>query len=605
MSRAVNRASPGNRILTESLPPSGDKRRALISVSNKAGVVDFARGLAERGFEIVSTGGTARALAEAGLAVTEVANVTSHPEMMDGRVKTLHPAVHAGILCRRDREDDTREMERAGYFPIDLVAVNLYPFGETVARGADRDRIVEEIDVGGPTLLRAAAKAHRDVWPVPDPAYYSRVLEALDAPGAARLRVELARRTFAHLSEYDSAIAEWFAERSEADADGAAPESGPASEKAASEPAVSGPDLALPPELDLRLSGGIHLRYGENPDQPAAFYPEAVGAGAPFEQLHGKALSYNNLLDLDGALFSLSPFAGYHGPAVCIVKHATPCGIAIGDTVADAYSKALRTDSESAFGSVVAVNTVVDEECARLMSKLFIECIAARGYASQALDLLSRKKNLRLLVHGDRSRVRSGRPDSASRLSLRSVWGGVLAQRGSVPPGFDPASTERSASDAPTAKRRNLSAGENGSPEGNVTSTESSYGWEVMSVRPPSPREELDLRFAWSAVYGVKSNAILIAGRGASLGIGGGQTSRVESARAAVERARRAGLDLTGSVLASDGFFPFRDGVDAAAAVGVTAIVQPGGSKRDGEVSAAADEHGIAMVRTGRRLFRH
>lgn len=548
---------------------SGDPfrvRSALLSVSDKSGVKRFAKGLAVMGYELYSTEGTARVLREAGLPVSDVSQLTGSPEMLGGRVKTLHPAVHAGILWRRDREDDREEMAGAGYRPIDVVAVNLYPFHETAAReGATRRETIEQIDVGGATLLRAAAKAHEHVWVVPDPAFYERVLARLAAAEAgggeepgSELRGELASAAFARLAEYDRAIAVYLGGRP-------------------SEPQQSATETettlgSLPATLYRSYLLRQPMRYGENPDQRAAFYmetggsPSADSCRAPYEQLHGKALSYNNLLDLDGALTSLSPFAGSHRAAVCIVKHATPCGVAVAGSVAGAYAKALAADRESAFGAAVAVNARVDGESARLMSEIFLECLVAESFSDEALTILRRKKNLRLLVR----RWPDERADFGDDLLLRSVKGGVLVQSPHAPPRF-----------------------------------ETEPAWRVVTRRAPSPQEESDLRFAWAAVYGVKSNAMLIAKDGAAVGIGGGQTSRVESARTAVGRARRAGLDLSGAVLASDGFLPFRDGVDQVAAEGVAAIVQPGGSVRDQEVRRAADEHGMAMALTGRRLFRH
>jgi len=546
-------------------------KRALLSVSDKNGLVDFARGLAERGWELVSTGGTALALREAGLAVKDVSEITGHPEMMDGRVKTLHPAVHAGILYRRDREDDLAAMAAQGYGPIDLVAVNLYPFRETIARGGVGVKdAMGKVDIGGPTMIRAAAKNHRGVWVVVDPADYATVLAALDGEGdEALLRRRLAAKVFRHISAYDAAVAAYLEEGTGAD--------------------------RLPEDLPLGLRRIQTLRYGENPDQAASFYGFGPASGlAALEQLHGKELSYNNLLDLDGSLLCLSPFAFSPRPAVCIVKHTTPCGLAVGDTLAQAYEKALRCDPVSAFGSVIAVNRTVDADTAALMAQLFIECIVAPGFEPDALETLTAKKNIRLLTYpghagpldfepgagwwaGAEEAVRAPARFVAAhgRLPhgrvLRSVYGGMLAQTPPAPPFY-------------------------GVEDG---------AWKVVTRRAPTAQELDDLRFAWAAVFGVKSNAILLAGGGATLGIGAGQMSRVDSSRIAVRKAEDAKLDLAGSVLASDAFFPFRDGVDAAAQAGVKAIVQPGGSVRDEEVITAADEHGIAMVFTGRRLFRH
>jgi phosphoribosylaminoimidazolecarboxamide formyltransferase/IMP cyclohydrolase len=561
------------------------KRRALLSVSDKTGVEGFAKALVDAGWEILSTGGTARAIREAGVPVTDVADVTGHPEMMDGRVKTLHPAIHAGLLARRARADDMASLAEHGYGPIDLVAVNLYPFRETVARGdVAVSEAMEKVDIGGPTMIRAAAKSHGDVWVVVDPEDYERVREGLasadvaDDGGASTLRRELAVKVFRHICEYDAAVADYLAEQvasgNSEDADG------------------EGPARTL--SFDLELVQG--LRYGENPDQNAAFYrwPGREDGLSGLEQLHGKELSYNNLLDLDGALLSLAPFAYSPKPAVCVVKHTTPCGLAVGDTVSEAYGRALATDGVSAFGSVISVNRKIDAAAAEAMSSLFIEGIVAPGFEEGALEILTRKKNVRLLVSGGIDETVASEPDapwwseasdevrSAARFLaehgrrpearvLRSVYGGLLVQSPPTPPFYG--------SSVPD--------------------------WTVSTSRAPSEEEWGDLRFAWAAVFGVKSNAILFARNGATLGIGAGQMSRVDASRIAVQKASDAGFDLNGAVLASDAFFPFRDGVAAAAEAGVRAIVQPGGSMRDEEVVAAADEHDVAMVFTGQRLFRH
>ncbi|MEX0836951.1 MAG: bifunctional phosphoribosylaminoimidazolecarboxamide formyltransferase/IMP cyclohydrolase [Gemmatimonadota bacterium] len=555
-------------------------KRALLSVSDKSGIVDFGKALAERGWELLSTGGTARTLRDAGLDVTSVSDVTGHPEMMDGRVKTLHPAIHAGLLARRDRPDDLEALEEHGYGPIDLVAVNLYPFRETVARGdVSVVEAMEKVDIGGPTMIRAAAKSHRDVLVVVDPTDYGAVIEALDASeddgdddenrdvGLGR---RLAAKVFRHISAYDAAVADYLERDDESDFD------------------------PTPTSLDLSYTRVQTLRYGENPDQEAAFYrPTGAPAGlSALEQHHGKELSYNNFLDLDGALLSLAPFALSTRAAVCIIKHTTPCGLGVADDLADAYRKALATDPTSAFGSVIAVNREVDAETAELMSELFIECIVAPGFDRGAMARLTEKKNIRLLTFPELeagvpewvSEAWEGDPDGLGQVAflavhgavpepraLRSVYGGLLLQTPPLPPFYGLAD----------------------------------HDWDVVTEREPSDREADDLAFAWAAIFGVKSNAILMARDGAVLGIGAGQMSRVDSSKIAVRKAADAGLDLTGSVLASDAFFPFRDGVDAAAEAGVRAVIQPGGSMRDQEVIDAANEHGIAMVLTGRRLFRH
>lgn len=518
--------------------------RALLSVSDKTGLVDFARELHDRGWTLLSTGGTARALRDAGVKVTEVSEVTGHPEIMDGRVKTLHPAIHAGLLGRREHVGDMTEMGDLGYEPIDLVAVNLYPFQQTIARpGVTDDEAIEQIDIGGPSMLRSAAKNHESVWVVADPADYSRVLEALDADDAAggrRLRRELAARVFAHTSRYDEGIATFLQSRVES-------------------PGVDGE--ALPASIGIRLRRGQVLRYGENPGQAAGFYLDESDRGSQgFRQLQGKELSYNNLLDVDGALLAIQPWEGDDEVACAIIKHTTPCGLAVGSAVDEAYRKALATDPTSAFGSVIAFNSVVTAAAAAAIRPNFVEAIVAPGYEEEALTTLAEKKNLRLLVTPPRS--------EGGEVDVRRIRGGYLVQQ-----------------------RLRVELDET--------------GWKVVTARVPSDVEMEDLRFAWRSVAVVKSNAILVARNGMTIGIGAGQMSRVDASRIAVMKASENGHDLQGSALASDAFFPFRDGVDAAAAAGVRAIIQPGGSVRDEEVIAAADEHGIAMVFTGQRLFRH
>lgn len=534
--------------------------RAVISVHDKTGVAEFARGLARLGWEIVSSGGTARTLREAGIPVLEVAEVTGFPEILGGRVKTLHPAILAGILARRDFEDDRAALERLGIEPVDLVAVNLYPFEETVARpGVTEAEAVEQIDVGGPTMLRAAAKNFVHVIALCDPSDYGPVLAALEAGGVEREgRRRLAAKVFARTATYDAAIAqyaEWHAAAA-----------------------------TFPERMAVALRKAQDLRYGENPDQVAAFYGPVTG-GEPLglsalRQHQGKELSYNNLLDLDGALLAVTPFAESEGVACAILKHTTPCGIAVGDTPLDAYRKALAADPASAFGSVIAFTRSVDGPAADALADLFIECLLAPALTVEAMERLAAKKNLRVLtpgadptVPGDLIGVLRRRGHVSPGLEVRGVAGGVLAQSAPYPP----------------------------RPEDFGTRAEA----KVVTKRAPSDAEWRDLAFAWAAVWSVKSNAILLARHGAAIGIGAGQMSRVDASRLAVLKARDAGHDPRGSVLASDAFFPFRDGVDAAAEAGVTAIVQPGGSVRDAEVIAAADEHGIAMVFTGRRLFRH
>jgi phosphoribosylaminoimidazolecarboxamide formyltransferase/IMP cyclohydrolase len=468
--------------------------------------------------------------------------------MMDGRVKTLHPAVHAGILARRDREDDFAALEEQGYAPIDLVAVNLYPFRETIAKGGvGVKEAMGKVDIGGPTMIRAAAKNHAGVWVVVDPADYAAVVSTLDGEGdEAALRRTLAAKVFRHISVYDAAVAGYLEEGTDAE--------------------------VLPEDLPLGLRRVQTLRYGENPDQAASFYGFGTPSGlSALTQHHGKELSYNNFLDLDGSLLCLSPFAFSPRPAVCIVKHTTPAGLAVADTLAEAYDKALACDPVSAFGSVIAVNRPVDADTANRMSSLFIECIVAPAFDAEAMATLTAKKNLRLMTYPGQS--------------------GALA--------FEPTGGWWAGADESLKGAARFVAAHGRVPTSRVL--RSVYG----GMLAPTDREMDDLRFAWAAVFGVKSNAILLAGSGATLGIGAGQMSRVDSSRIAVRKAGDARLDLRGSVLASDAFFPFRDGVDAAAEAGVKAIVQPGGSVRDEETIGAANEHGIAMVFTGRRLFRH
>jgi phosphoribosylaminoimidazolecarboxamide formyltransferase/IMP cyclohydrolase len=513
--------------------------RALISVSDKTGVVELARHLSAAGLEILSTGGTARALASAGVPVREVSDFTGAPEILDGRVKTLHPRVHGGILGR-PTPAHRAEMQKAGLVPIDLVVVNLYPFRETVARGAPFDEVIENIDIGGPAMIRSAAKNHERVAVIVDPADYAVVLREIDAEGeiSAATRFRLARKAFAHTAAYDGAIASHLGRLATPDA-----------------------PLADFPEA-LVISGTLTraLRYGENPHQKAAFYALDGAAVAPSlaraEVLQGKELSYNNLLDLDAAMRLCAEFAG---AAAAIVKHNNPCGVALSDSgIADAYRRARETDPVSAFGGIVAVNRTVDAELARELSETFLECVIAPGYAPEALALLGVKKNLRLLA-GEIA------PDAAGAFELRSVAGGFLVQ-----------TRDRDTASAAAAK--------------------------VISKRAPTAAELADLDFAWRVCKHVKSNAIVFAAGGRTLGIGAGQMSRVDSVRIAVSKAR---APLAGSVVASDAFFPFRDGVDEAAKAGAVAAIQPGGSVRDVEAIAAADEHGMAMVATGERHFRH
>ena len=508
--------------------------RALLSVSDKTGLLDLARGLQQRGWELISTGGTARTLREAGVPVRDVAEVTRFPEMLDGRVKTLHPAVHGGLLARRDLPEHMAAIAEHDIAPIDLVVVNLYPFRQTASRAdVSPEDVIEQIDIGGPSMLRSAAKNFASVTTVVDPADYPSVLGAIGGEDDdLDFRRRLAAKVFEHTAAYDSAIAAWFA--------------GQRHER-------------FPERLCLPLERAQGLRYGENPGQAAAFYVERAGAGfAGLAQKGGKELSFNILLDLEGALLATEPFAGE--TCCAIIKHTTPCGLAIGGDPLEAYHKALACDPVSAFGSVISFTAPVDEAAAEAVSSLFVECIVAPSFSAQALDILGRKKNLRVLEGTARW--------SRDALDYKRVRGGLLVQE-RPPDAFDDSS------------------------------------WRVVTKREPTDEERRDLLFAWRAVASVKSNAIVLARDGATIGIGAGQMSRVDASFLAVHKATSAGHTTAGSALGSDAFFPFRDGVDQAVEAGVRAIVQPGGSVRDEEVIQAADEYNIAMVFPGPRQFRH
>ena len=507
---------------------------ALLSVSDKTGLVDFATALAKLGWDLISTGGTAKALRAAGVNVRDVSDVTHFPEMLDGRVKTLHPAIHGGLLARRDLPEHLESLAEHKIAPIDLVAVNLYPFEQTAARaGAKAEEVIEQIDIGGPSMLRSAAKNFASVTVIVDPADYGRVLASLEAKDDdLDLRQILAEKVFERTAAYDAAIARWFArERAE----------------------------TFPDSIAIPLERETTLRYGENPGQRAAFYVERRKEGiAALEKKGGKELSFNNLLDLEGALFATDPFQDE--TCCAIVKHTTPCGLATGTDALDAYKKALECDPVSAFGSVISFTVPVDDETAEAISSLFVECIVAPKFSEGALEILGRKKNLRVLEGQARGR------DEA--LDYKRVRGGFLAQ-------------ERIARDGTKEE------------------------WRVTTKRQPTEAELKDLRFAWRAVGSVKSNAIVLARDGATIGIGAGQMSRVDAAFLSVHKARLTGHDTKGSVMGSDAFFPFRDGIEQAAEAGVSAIVQPGGSVRDEEVIQAANEFNIAMIFTGMRQFRH
>jgi phosphoribosylaminoimidazolecarboxamide formyltransferase / IMP cyclohydrolase len=529
----IDRAEPGEARV----------RRALLSVSDKTGVVEFARGLVELGVEIVSTGGTARALAEADVPVRAIEDFTGFPEMMDGRVKTLHPRLYAGLLAVRSDDEHLRAAAEHSIEPVDLVCVNLYPFEQTVARGAPAQEIVENIDIGGPTMIRAAAKNHAFAAIVVDPDDYEAVLGELRDSGA---RLSIATRSrltavaFATTARYDAAISRWFAAR-----------------------AYEG---AFPPRWASSYEKVMDLRYGENPHQRAAFYAEV---GAPthlldgVSQLHGKELSFNNLLDLSSARELVEDFSE---PACAIVKHNNPCGCALGETARQAYERAFACDPTSAYGGVIALNRRVDLGAAQALSKQFIEVLLAPGFDDDALALLSEKKNVRLLELADW-------PARGEGMEEKPVLGGVLSQS-------------------------------------RDTVSEGREQMRAMGVAEPTDAQWQDLLFAWKVCRHVRSNAIVIASSGATIGIGAGQMSRVDAVSIAIEKARatpgEGGADrLAGSVLASDAFFPFADGPELAIAAGVSAIVQPGGSVRDEEVVAAADAAGVAMVATGIRHFRH
>jgi phosphoribosylaminoimidazolecarboxamide formyltransferase / IMP cyclohydrolase len=510
---------------------------ALLSVSDKTGLVDFAKGLVSLGWDLISTGGTATALRSAGIKVRDVSDVTGFSEMLEGRVKTLHPAVHGGLLAKRDSPDHMEALASHQIAPIDLVAVNLYPFEQTAARAAAAPHeIIEQIDIGGPSMLRSAAKNFEAVTVIVDPGDYGRVLAALEAEdNDLDLRRLLAEKAFARTAAYDAAIAYWFScERGE----------------------------IFPDRIALSLEKGATLRYGENPGQRAAVYMERQHDGiAALAQKGGKELSFNNLLDLEGALFATDPFSGE--TCCAIVKHTTPCGLATGATAVDAYRKALACDPVSAFGSVISFTVPVDDETAEAVSSLFVECIVAPQFSKGALEILGRKKNLRVLEGTAKWQEHA--------LDYKRVRGGFLAQ-------------ERAERDSGGTSEKD---------------------WRVVTKRQPTDAEWLDLRFAWRAVGSVKSNAIVLCRDGATIGIGAGQMSRVDAAFLSVHKAGLAGHDTRGAVMGSDAFFPFRDGVEQAAEAGVSAIVQPGGSVRDEDVIQAADEYDIAMVVTGKRQFRH
>ncbi|MFN4258372.1 MAG: bifunctional phosphoribosylaminoimidazolecarboxamide formyltransferase/IMP cyclohydrolase [Gemmataceae bacterium] len=519
-------------------------RRALLSVSDKSGLVDFARGLSEFGVELISTGGTHQALAAAGLAVRDISEVTGFPEILDGRVKTLHPHIHAGILFQRDKSEHVATLEQHHIAPIDLVVCNLYPFEATVAKpGSSHEEIIETIDVGGPTMVRAAAKNYQDVAIVTDPAQYTEVLDELRRHNGAlslMLRERLAAAAFARTAAYDRVISAYFARRLGAE--------------------------EFPAALDLRLQRRMRLRYGENPHQQAAFYVEPDcrhACVATAQQIHGKELSYNNILDLDSCWNLLAEF---DQPAAVVVKHNNPCGAAIGATLEEAFRKAYEGDPLSAYGGIIGLNREVDEATATHLTEpqRFVECLIAPSFSPAALRLITTrptwKKNVRLLTTG------TAKPDpAAARWDYRRVDGGLLVQGRDVP-------------------------------------ADDFAQLQMVTQRTPTEDELRDLRFAWLVVKHVKSNAIVLAKNGQVVGVGAGQMSRVDSVRIAIHK---AGDRAKGAVLASDAFFPFRDNIDEAARAGIAAIVQPGGSMRDDDSIQACNEQGLAMVFTGVRHFRH
>jgi phosphoribosylaminoimidazolecarboxamide formyltransferase/IMP cyclohydrolase len=517
-------------------------KQALISVSDKTGIVEFARELSSWGVAILSTGGTARLLKDSGLTVTEAGDYTGFPEMLDGRVKTLHPRIHAGILARRDSFEHMAAMERTAIPTIDLVVVNLYPFSQTIARpDCSLEEAIENIDIGGPAMVRAAAKNYKSVAVVTDPADYASVLQEMKAGGGTvtqELRFQLACKAFSHTAAYDGAISNYLTSM-----DGEA-----------------GERQVFPRRLNLNFNLAQHLRYGENPHQDAAFYRDFIpvpGSLASYTQLQGKELSYNNIADADAAWECVKTF---DAPACIIIKHANPCGAAVAGTPLAAYKLAFATDPTSAFGGIIAFNRIVDETAAEAVTKQFVEVIIAPQFTAEAQQILARKANVRVLTVP----LEAG----SNAYDFKRVGGGLLVQ---TPDDLNIASSQL----------------------------------KIVTQVKPTVQQLADLLFAWRVAKFVKSNAIVFCANGQTLGVGAGQMSRVDSARIASIKAQNAGLDLAGSAVASDAFFPFRDGLDVVVQAGATAVIQPGGSVRDEEVIAAADEQGVAMVFTGVRHFRH
>ena len=521
-------------------------KQALLSVSDKTGVLDFARALSAQGVKLLSTGGTAKLLADNGVPVTEVADYTGFPEMLDGRVKTLHPKVHGGILARRDFPEHIAKLEEHAIPTIDMVVVNLYPFGQTVARDdCALEEAIENIDIGGPTMLRSAAKNHKDVVVVCDPSDYARVLEEMQAGEIGYdTRFMLAKKVFAHTAQYDGAITNYLT--------------------SLGEDKQHATRAAYPQTLNMSFEKVQDMRYGENPHQSAAFYRDlapAVGALASYQQLQGKELSYNNIADADAAWECVKSLGGLGQPAGCvIVKHANPCGVAIGTDALEAYTRALQTDPTSAFGGIIALNVPLDGKTAEAIAKLFVEVLIAPSFTDEARAIMSAKQNVRLLE------IPLGA--GTNPFDVKRVGGGLLVQ-------------------SPDAK--NVGLGE----------------LRVVTKKQPTQQQLQDMLFAWRVAKFVKSNAIVFCANGMTLGVGAGQMSRIDSARIAAIKAHNAGLTLADSAVASDAFFPFRDGLDVVVDAGASCVIQPGGSMRDQEVIDAADERGVVMLYTGARHFRH
>jgi len=523
-------------------------KQALISVSDKTGILEFASALSAMGVRLLSTGGTAKLLAEKGLQVTEVADYTGFPEMLDGRVKTLHPKVHGGILARRDFPNHMAALQQHAIPTIDMVVVNLYPFQQTVAKEqCTLEDAIENIDIGGPAMLRSSAKNHKDVVVICDPSDYAKVLDEMKANGGEvgyETKFALAKKVFAHTAQYDGAITNYFT------ALGADRQHATRSE--------------YPATLNLHFEKVQEMRYGENPHQSAAFYRDLKivdGALANYRQLQGKELSYNNIADADAAWECVKTFDVSGNSAACvIIKHANPCGVALGATALEAYGKAFQTDPTSAFGGIIAFNCALDGAAAEAVSKQFVEVLIAPSFTEEAKRVFAAKQNVRLLE------IPLGK--GVNTYDFKRVGGGLLVQ-------------------SPDAK--------------NVLSSE----LKVVSKKQPTPQQLQDMMFAWRVAKFVKSNAIVFCGNGMTLGVGAGQMSRVDSARIASIKAQNAGLSLAGSAVASDAFFPFRDGLDVVVAAGATCVIQPGGSMRDQEVIDAADEQGVVMMLTGTRHFRH